>query len=231
AGGATAPDATGKTQPAAFLSTFSSGSHETCACTGYQGPSERPPSLPFLCCLAHCPNAISPNPQPDEQERSSTMNKVVQYGMMAGMVVVLLAGLQWAAPQWLATMGADTHDLPELLQQIETHEQTSEELCRHDTIIKERMVAKKQIVLDLIAGRRTLLEAAARFRDLNENPEDCRNPYREFCCGNSDGEKLGRQVITWVAGVLEGRSPEVVACLEMELQDLLASQETVVLPE
>ena len=149
------------------------------------------------------------------------MNKPARYAVRACAVLAALAGAQWAAPDWLAELGLDTLDLPESLLRIESAEQTQGEMGRRQALVVERIAAKNRVTAELIGGRLTLLEAAARFRDLNDIPEDCPDPYRQAFSGDSDGEKLCRQVIAWVAAELRGRSSPLVECLEAELQDLL----------
>jgi hypothetical protein len=92
---------------------------------------------------------------------------------------------------------------------------------------------KQDIVLQLLDGRLTLLEAAAQFQRVNcllkgqgtgPNPAEP-NP--------EDGERVCRMVIGWVQLALADR-PEraevLTARLEQELQEHLAKEGVVVLP-
>jgi hypothetical protein len=85
-----------------------------------------------------------------------------------------------------------------------------------------RLQAKRAVVSELLAGRLTLLEAAARFRDLDAGLPEFRDlllqrypdvPYEVAVC---------RQVIEQARSVPRVRTPEqeasIVARLEAELQ-------------
>jgi hypothetical protein len=105
--------------------------------------------------------------------------------------------------------------------------------CR---VIQARLRAKRLLVSEVAARRMSLVEAAAHFRDLNETPPDCPDRgYRSAFEGSSDGERLCRQVISWVRAENEGRSPLAEATLtvwlEAELVGLLARDGIVRLPE
>jgi hypothetical protein len=90
--------------------------------------------------------------------------------------------------------------------------------------VRKRTEAKWQVVRQLLAGRLTLREAAARFGALNDEPADC--PCRDdHFPGATRGERLCRQVIAWVreeAREGQAEAAEAAACLEAELEALLA---------
>jgi hypothetical protein len=97
-----------------------------------------------------------------------------------------------------------------------------------------RTAAKRRLAREVAAGRLALLEAAARFRDLN-----ARTPgLAEHVCNSSPGvpyeELLCRQVIAITQGVLEEQSSglvdEIVDRLRAELQRHLDRHGRVVLP-
>jgi hypothetical protein len=99
----------------------------------------------------------------------------------------------------------------------------------------ERLDVKDKAVGALIRGKMTLLEAAALFRSLYEDPKSwhdlrCPRPRRE------DGENWCRVVIEWTASKLHDEQPSsqtdaVRQRLEAELQRELASHGTVKLPD
>jgi hypothetical protein len=102
-------------------------------------------------------------------------------------------------------------------------------------ILSQRLRAKNRIVERLLAGELNLLEAAAWFRHLEDNPLWLRVDFRSANPGRSDGEKACRQVIRWVSKRLAGQMPtsqaELVLCqLQAELDTLLADSDTVELP-
>jgi hypothetical protein len=92
-----------------------------------------------------------------------------------------------------------------------------------------RVQAKHRLVADVIAGRLSLLPAAARFRDLNEQPPVYdRERFRALYPGADDGERHCREVLAWVADALED-DPEpggtdLLTRLEEELQERHRSQ-------
>jgi hypothetical protein len=100
-----------------------------------------------------------------------------------------------------------------------------EELERIDAALQTRLLLRRQAVVDLIEGRKDLLETAAIFRILNEMIEQCPCRYREVYPGRTDEERLCRHVIAWVEGELELRAPhqakERTRLLTEELEDRL----------
>ena len=56
------------------------------------------------------------------------------------------------------------------------------------------MNARNQVVDRLLEGELTLIQAAAWFRYLNENPPRLASDYRGQWPGDSDGEKLCRVI-------------------------------------
>jgi hypothetical protein len=98
-----------------------------------------------------------------------------------------------------------------------------------------RMRARDLVADQLLAGELSLPQAATRFRDLNDNLPQFRVAI-EFRPGDSEGEKLCRQVIGWAESRLQSRgmSPvEVEAALSpllRELNRLLAEKDEIDLP-
>ena len=68
-------------------------------------------------------------------------------------------------------------------------------------IVHERIKAKNRVVARLLAKEISLLEAAAWFRYLNDNPPERPCDFRRMMPGASDGEKACRQVVEWAGGV------------------------------
>jgi hypothetical protein len=109
-----------------------------------------------------------------------------------------------------------------------------EDIVYKREVADRRMEGKNQVTRDLIAGRITLPEAAARFKVLNETPADCPFNYENKAEGNSEGERLCRQVINWavteVAQTSEAQAQALSQRLEAELQVHLRRDGTVWLP-
>jgi hypothetical protein len=111
------------------------------------------------------------------------------------------------------------------------------ELERERQLLLERTATFYQLEKDLADGRLTLVQAAAIFRDLDRErrvPPEIEK-LRPLFPGASDGERLCRQLIHIVKSGLELEAParvaEVVERLEAELQELLARDGNVRLPE
>ncbi|HZT83423.1 MAG TPA: hypothetical protein VFA26_24545 [Gemmataceae bacterium] len=87
-----------------------------------------------------------------------------------------------------------------------------------------RASVRDQIITDLLAGRVGLLEAAARFRDLNSEDEITWPALRLVFREASDDEACCRQVIAWVRVRLAHQPDEgrpVLDRLEAELAECL----------
>jgi hypothetical protein len=141
----------------------------------------------------------------------------------------------YAWPEWLRGSGLDWQAVADARRETEAQERRSEDLGQRQEVTRRRIEAKQAVTRQLVDGRLTLLEAAAWFRYLNENPSDCQDPYRYTWPGDSDGEKLCRQVIGWAeVEVRERSSPsqadEKTRLLEAELGGHLARDGTVRLP-
>jgi hypothetical protein len=105
-------------------------------------------------------------------------------------------------------------------------DESSREAFETALIVFERdWAAKEQITQDIIGGRLTLLEGAARFHALY-----ARRPSNRFCIpktqvfpGDSEGERLCRQIIQWVKMRLDNdpSRDQVVGRLTQELQAIL----------
>jgi hypothetical protein len=100
---------------------------------------------------------------------------------------------------------------------------------------KQRGEARDEVVRDLQARRITLLEAAARFRQLDHTKPDFNwEAFRQCHPGRCDDERHCRHVIAWAKSALSTRpseAAELVARLEAELQEHLRRDGAVRLPE
>ncbi|SRR5579883_451434 len=99
----------------------------------------------------------------------------------------------------------------------------------------ERLHSKETVVGALIRGEKTLLEAAAVFRSLYDDPKSWHYPLLSRP-SREDGESWCRVVIEWTESKLHdeqssSRADAVRQRLEAELQRELASQGTVKLPD
>ena len=100
----------------------------------------------------------------------------------------------------------------------------------------QRIKAKERIVDLVLAGELGLVPAAAWFEVVNSSPPAYPDKSWRIYRGNSDGERLCRQVIAWARCRLEVVQPESlvqarVRELERELDDHIARHGTVILSE
>jgi hypothetical protein len=107
------------------------------------------------------------------------------------------------------------------------------QLEQQSRTIVQRLEAKEEVVRRLLAGRLTLLEAAALFGHLNEEPAAW--PFQDNLRwpGASREEKLCRQVLDWAIPLAReegGRAVEAADRLEAELAALLARGGVIRLP-
>jgi hypothetical protein len=143
-------------------------------------------------------------------------------GLMGALVVVACGCLWTRLPDRL---GLDVWNVDKLLREIKSQERRRQELDAQGKALFAYLAAKQRLAREVASGRLDLLEAAGRFRHLNESfPGFDWFHFRRGNPGNSDVECLCRQVLAVVAETLEedgdpGRAAPIMARLEAELQD------------
>jgi hypothetical protein len=107
-----------------------------------------------------------------------------------------------------------------LLHQLATEQERGATLDDRHAAMRRCVAGKARAAQDLIEGRRTLLEAAAVFRKLQEAvPGYVWEGFRKEYPGDSDDERCCRAVIRQVEYILaEGPRAGVVRQLEKELE-------------
>jgi hypothetical protein len=138
---------------------------------------------------------------------------------------LLLAGLAFCRCGPLSDFGLDLGGLCRPLRTLNAERQRRERLTAGCEDIIRQVESKVDISEEVALGRRTLVEAAARLRELlDEAPPEYWDQFRETEQGATDAERLCRHVIAWVrtSAPLEQAGTEA-ECerLERELQDLL----------
>src|SRR5262249_45319578 len=93
-----------------------------------------------------------------------------------------------------------------------------DELERRRQAQQQRLTARHQVAADVIAGRLSLLEAAARFRDLNAQEPAIAAAFTRSHPDRSPEECLCRQVIGQVESDLAEQSPKRAAELRTRLE-------------
>jgi hypothetical protein len=108
------------------------------------------------------------------------------------------------------------------------------EMERRQQIYHQRIVIKDRAVRDLLAGRLTLVQAAAQFRDVEKEHPVTWWP-RNAATDAAEGERLCRVVMEkangWVKASLPSQAAAVAALLEAELERHRGPDGTVCLPD
>jgi hypothetical protein len=151
----------------------------------------------------------------------------------AGAALVYLGAAQAG---WAPDLGVGDWNSPG------TDESTARAMERHDELLESRRVAvlsrleaKRHIIGDLLANRKSLLQAAGEFRAWNETSEQATRNCLRLNPGKSEGEHVCRQVIEWAyreaADVSPSHADAVKVGLEAQLEALLAKNGKIVLPD
>jgi hypothetical protein len=164
------------------------------------------------------------------------MNVCVRSLSWIALLGASLTALGHYRPAWAAHWNLDWWSLPELQENVRQGQQTRAAMEPRCDAAAARLAAKEQTTQELLAGRLTLVQAAARFRVLNASATGEARDLTLYLDGATDEERLCRQVIGWAKGARAIRSPEAgeQTCqrLEEELAGLLASNHGMIrLPE
>jgi hypothetical protein len=129
--------------------------------------------------------------------------------LFLGAAVLLGVVAMTAREKWRRTM-----DDP-----VRRHRQRGEELEQRTRAVIGRLERKEKIVKALLAGRLTLLQAAARFRALNEGPPAFGwDQFRDAMPGGSDDERHCHEVIEFAYHVVSHDDPHRAAELREGLR-------------
>jgi hypothetical protein len=120
-------------------------------------------------------------------------------------LVLALAGLSAflrAAPTWAGALGLDVWEVPRLLDEIGRDEQARERMDEVDRDAVLRVAAKTALAQEVAAGRLTIAEAAARFRQLDATATEVQQrAWRDVTPGASDEERYRVTVLRFVEQV------------------------------
>jgi hypothetical protein len=157
------------------------------------------------------------------------MRLVIHVAVSLGVVGACGAGLHKLDPTWSADLG----EAVKCLNILAREQRRSEAIDAIWQPIVGRMRQRDSICRSLAAGRLSLVEAAVRFREVYQaavpgDPAEAM-PYP----GNSEGERLCREVIDYTDFVFAGRPQRCAALrarLTAELQAHLECWGTITLP-
>jgi hypothetical protein len=148
--------------------------------------------------------------------------KVPHWVALAGVLCALLAGGFMFGVGCLAWLAGDAGSPVEFWVELGDQNARSRDLEVRCGRVREHIHRKEQLAQDVAQRRMTLLQAAARFQELDQAKPDFNwDEFRRGHAGQSDAEHHCREVIAWVEVELEGR-PErkgVVQRLEAELAE------------
>jgi hypothetical protein len=150
-----------------------------------------------------------------------------RWSLCALAAVSALLGILASRPQWATRDGLDVWGPLEAARQAERRRQ--ELLVAEGGVgrVDERARCRHGLAAAVCQRRMGLLEAAARFRRLNEEDGASRN-LRLLYPDDSEEERCCRQVILWVlhrpAGVPPEEADRRAAELEQELADYRSSR-------
>ena len=117
----------------------------------------------------------------------------------AGLLSALLAYGSCAYPTWSARLGLNLTAWLEAQQDLAEACQRRETLNEQTRLFQQDLKAKYRVIEDLRNDRLTLLEAAARFRDMGHS---CLDPdgalFRQSYAGQTDAERWCRKVIAYM---------------------------------
>jgi hypothetical protein len=153
------------------------------------------------------------------------MKTLFRLSVGAGLLSALFACATYVYPTWSARLGLNLtawlngqQDLAEACQRRET-------LGQQTRLVQQDLEAKSQVIEDLRNDRLTLLEAAARFRDMGHS---CLDPdgalFRQSYAGQTDAERWCRKVISYMRAVSPAQTDGASRAdqLEVELSQHLA---------
>ncbi|HEX5269789.1 MAG TPA: hypothetical protein VFW33_04840 [Gemmataceae bacterium] len=112
-----------------------------------------------------------------------------------------LAALGQYRPPWAAGMNLDWWSLPELREEVRRGKEDRAALERAGVAVVTRREAKERATQELLAGRLSLAQAAARFREADALPGGC--PRRCRAPGRTEEERSCREVIGWAVAAAE----------------------------
>jgi hypothetical protein len=157
------------------------------------------------------------------------MRRVWNSVVCLALVLSALAAGLYLFPDLATALGLDFWTLPANVQSMGTEGQRDSHLAVQGEAASRRNAAKRAVAADVAAGRLTLFEGAARFRDLDADaPEEILAAWRRAVGGSSDEERYCRTVIQYVEVLLRDRPGESAAVLRnlgAQLADALSRGE------
>ena len=147
-------------------------------------------------------------------------------GVTLGVAVVVVV----ANPKWATAIGIDVWNVPTLRQHIAEGTVKARQFEAQDMEVIRRVEMKDRLVTDLIDGRTTLAEVALVFLKMNQNRPGYMTVIRAGYAGQTDEERMARNVLNFVnprlATLPADKRAEVTARLETELYNFVTAVPT-----
>lgn len=135
---------------------------------------------------------------------------------------------------WMMTPLLSSSSLSTTPLRMDEIQRQRQELNDRYARIRRETEVRHQVIDDLLAGRKTLLEAASRFQAINQNSLEFKwDAFRYSFAGRSDEERTCRQVIAHVAARLRAQANQgdyIIEQLNGELRNHQAHNNTIRLP-
>ena len=130
------------------------------------------------------------------------MKTLFRLSVGAGLLCALLACGSYVYPTWTARLGLNLTPWLDVQQDLAEARRRRETLNERTRLVQQDLGAKSRVIEDLRNDRLTLLEAAARFRDMGHS---CLDPdgalFRQSYAGQTDAERWCRKVIGYMRAV------------------------------
>jgi hypothetical protein len=147
------------------------------------------------------------------------MGRLTRLALGAVLVSCLVLGLLSLRLGWVAAPGLDGWTVPAVFDALGQEAGRDEQLDREERAVQRCTAAKREVAAEAAAGRVTLFEAAARFRDLDADaPETYRRVWRQTFEGATDEERYCHQVLEYVAQIGRERPGDAVALDRLRAQ-------------
>ena len=135
-------------------------------------------------------------------------------GAVASVALVVIFGV--FGPWWF---GSD-RSLASVASRLYREMQRGQALSSRDEAVRRCLEAKTRVTAEVVAGRLTLLEAAAAFRQCNETVKDGNDAWAGVYRAPGDEEAVCRNVIVWAA-LATRRDPQRQAAVVRRLEEEL----------
>jgi hypothetical protein len=158
------------------------------------------------------------------------------YGLWVpiGIASATVAAVSILSPYTIFIAGQSQPGASEARQAADDESQRAAKLRAREGLAEERLRQRTRIVEEVIAGRLSLAQAAARFLRLNKATPECMSALRGLSPGVADEQIACEQVIYAVGIVLEDRREPSAAVLDRlrgALRELLDRPSGLTLPE